>query len=493
MSNKIQDIVHLAGSTASKVTKTYEDWTGYLMTASRLSKYPFTDQLLIYAQRPDATACASFDIWRKRLNRYVKRGSKGIALVDVQNGRPSLRYVFDVTDTGEKRDSRNIYLWQYKDEHREAVTKALGERFGRFGENGLIDQLESIAAGLAGDYWNDHHSDVMYGLAGSTLEGMDELNVSLRFRAVVGNSIAFTLMSRCGLHPERHFKIEDFQNVCDFDTQQLVKIIGTVISEASGEVLQQISKAILDYERQKHAARPHPDTTSGSEDTKASPELPVSAGSDRFSRPSVREIYEQYKPIVKEFILSDTAYLNACKNSDKENAVLEGVEAVKRAALAIKDLDLMRLYYDLNAFHMRLQREIVDETYPVLSVVQKTDETGTEAVQEDGTQEPEPAMEAIAEPAAAVCQPGLGPAGHSQGAQIVEYQVGDIVYLDNTSYEIVSIDLFDVTLRDPSQAYPIDRVENKERLKDALERDQRNKKEPTPDTEEPIRMEIEGR
>lgn len=141
MSNKIQDIVHLAGSTASKVTKTYKDWIGYLTTASRLSKYPFTDQLLIYAQRPDATACASFDIWCKHLNRYVKRGSKGIALVDVQNGRPSLRYVFDVTDTGEKRDSRNIYLWQYKDEHREAVTKALGERFGKSGENGLIDQF----------------------------------------------------------------------------------------------------------------------------------------------------------------------------------------------------------------------------------------------------------------------------------------------------------------------------------------------------------------
>ena len=160
MASKLQDYIQMAGQTAAQVTKNYENWTGFLTTASRLYKYPFPEQLMIYAQRPNATACAEYDIWSQRMRRYVRRGSKGIALVNVRNGRPSLRYVFDVADTGRKKDSCNLYLWQYKEEYHDIITKALEERFGVPGTNGLVGQLERIAARLAKDYWDNHHKDI---------------------------------------------------------------------------------------------------------------------------------------------------------------------------------------------------------------------------------------------------------------------------------------------------------------------------------------------
>ena len=160
MPSKTEEYLALAQRTANGLTRYWESWTDYLTTASRLYKYPFADQLMIYAQRPDATACASFDIWNNRMNRYVRRGSKGIALVDNSREKPRLRYVFDISDTGLRKNSRHPFLWELRPEHEAAVAQALAERFGTPPENNLAEQLESIAAQLVSEYWVEHKRDI---------------------------------------------------------------------------------------------------------------------------------------------------------------------------------------------------------------------------------------------------------------------------------------------------------------------------------------------
>lgn len=257
MPDKIQNYVQLAGQTAAGLTRNLESWTGFLNTASRLYKYPFPDQILIHAQNPKSTAVAGFDVWTKKMRRYVRRGSKGIALVRVNNGYPRIQYVFDVSDTGVKNNSYNLILWQYREEYREVVTKSLEERFGVLCKNGFPDQLEDIASMLAKDYWDDYHSQIMYELSGSPLEGLDEFNVGVQFRDVASVSTAYVLLSRCGFHPEKHFRLEDFQNLCDFNTPKLIQILGVAVNQASSQVLHQIGMTILNYDRQKQAAQRH--------------------------------------------------------------------------------------------------------------------------------------------------------------------------------------------------------------------------------------------
>ena len=161
MNPKIQTFTELAASTASQLTRSYPEWTHFLDTAARLYKYPYHEQVLIYAQRPDATACASFDVWNKRMNRGVQRGSKGIAIMDTSRGEPRIRYVFDISDTFSRDGSRRPYLWEYREEHTEAVTAALADTYGITDEGGLPYQLEAIAQELAGGYWEEHQVDIL--------------------------------------------------------------------------------------------------------------------------------------------------------------------------------------------------------------------------------------------------------------------------------------------------------------------------------------------
>ncbi len=372
MPDKLQTYVQLAGQTAAGLTRNLESWTGFLSTASRLYKYPFPDQLLIHAQNPKSTAVAGFDIWTKKMRRYVRRGSKGIALVHVDNGYPRIQYVFDVSDTGTKNNSCNLVLWQYQEEYRDVVTKALEERFGIPCHNGFPDQLEDIAAKLAKDYWDDYHSQIMYELAGSTLEGMDEYNVGVEFRDVASVSTAYVLLSRCGLHAEKHFRLEDFRNLNDFNTPKLIQILGVAVNQASSQVLHQIGMAILNYERQKQAAQQHSNVSEAEgDDAPSASDNSAAKASDQPSKPTIQEIYNQCKPVIKDFLLSDTAYKNACKNSDRKNAELEGEAAVKRAALSITDLRFLKVYYDVSEFHNSILREIFAETYTVLAETQE--------------------------------------------------------------------------------------------------------------------------
>ena len=255
MNPKIQTFTELAASTASQLTRSYPEWTHFLDTAARLYKYPYHEQVLIYAQRPDATACASFDVWNKRMNRGVQRGSKGIAIMDTSRGEPRIRYVFDISDTFSRDGSRRPYLWEYREEHTEAVTAALADTYGITDEGGLPYQLEAIAQELAGGYWEEHQVDILTSVPGSFLEEFDELNIEMAFRDAASFSIAYTLFSRCGLDPGAYFSPEDFRPVFDFNTPDAVTALGTAVSGSSEQVLRQIEVISKNYERSQRMER----------------------------------------------------------------------------------------------------------------------------------------------------------------------------------------------------------------------------------------------
>jgi N12 class adenine-specific DNA methylase/adenine-specific DNA methylase len=255
MPSKVQLYAQMADRTAEQITGSYQKWTAFLTTAARLYKYPYNEQLMIFAQRPEATACAEYDLWNKQMRRYVRRGSKGIALVDTSSDQPKLRYVFDVSDTSGGENSRRPYLWEYRQEHREVVSAALEQRFVVSGENGLADQLERVAAQLVDEYWHDNRRDIVGIVDGSFLEDYDEFNIGAAFRNAAVVSTTYALLSRCGMQPGDYFEHEDFLNVFDFNTPQTVAALGTAISQSSELVLRQIEVTIKNYEREKIAER----------------------------------------------------------------------------------------------------------------------------------------------------------------------------------------------------------------------------------------------
>ena len=249
MSQKTLYYAQLAEDTARRLTGSWERWSGFLATAGRLYKYPYPDQLMIYAQRPDATACASYDVWNDRMNRYVRRGSKGVALLDDTGDRLRLRYVFDLADTGTRQNSRDPWLWTLEDRHGIPVKAMLERRYGTAADT-LPQQLADAAGQLADAYWADHGQEIGGILANSMLEEYDELNRGLAFKRAVTASTTFALLSRCGYAPENHFGAETFRNIYEFNTPATVAALGTAVSESSREVLLQIAAVVRQVERE---------------------------------------------------------------------------------------------------------------------------------------------------------------------------------------------------------------------------------------------------
>ena len=250
MPSKLDFYAQMADHTAKQVTGSFGEWTAFLETAGRLYKYPFHEQLMIFAQKPDATACADYDLWNKQMRRYVRRGSRGIALIDTSGDNPRLKYVFDVADTGGRENSRRPFLWEYRDEHRDAVASALEQRYAVSGNKGLANQLEQIASQLVTEYWNDNSHDILGILADSFLEEYDDYNVGVAFKNAATVSTTYTLMSRCGLNPGDYFEHEDFLSVFDFNTRDTIAALGSVIRNTSEQVLRQIEITIKNYERE---------------------------------------------------------------------------------------------------------------------------------------------------------------------------------------------------------------------------------------------------
>ena len=243
--------VQLAEDTARRITHSRTEWTGFLKTAARLYKYPYHEQLMIYAQRPEATACADYRVWNDRMRRYIRRGSKGIALLDVSEDEPKLRYVFDIADTGTRADSRLFSQWQLTEQNEEAARRALEDGYDVTGS--LEKQIHAAVQQMVMNQWLDHRREILGIVDGSYLEGYDEFNVGASFRKAAAVSAEYALLSRCGRNPDERFVHEDFLPIFDWNTPEAVTVLGTAVSEMSEEVLRQLEIYIRNFERsQEH-------------------------------------------------------------------------------------------------------------------------------------------------------------------------------------------------------------------------------------------------
>ena len=209
---------------------------------------------MIYARRPDATACADFDIWNNRMNRYVRRGSKGIALLDESSGFPRLHYVFDVSDTGVRRNSRDPDLWQYNDDLKQPVSEMLAAIYGISGEH-VSQQLADVAGKLVADYWDNNGGDIRAIVDGLLLMDYDEAGVEMQFKSAAAISVTYTLLERCGFEPTGWFDKDDFRAIHDFSTPDSVYALGAAVSDMSREVLRNIERTVKTTIRRRNNER----------------------------------------------------------------------------------------------------------------------------------------------------------------------------------------------------------------------------------------------
>ena len=252
VSKKYHEISMLAGETARQVSKNGEEWTKYLTTAARLYKYPFEDQMLIYAQRPDAKACALMETWNEKMFCWVNRGAKGIALFDRESERPRLKYVFDVSDVHKsRRIGKDPYLWEIREEHKDAVLAQLEKTYGATDRgNSFEGRLIEIAGRIAEDYYSELLPDMSYAKEGSFLEELDEINVGLRLRETLSASIAYTLLSRCGADMDLWKDELNFDYISEFNTSMALSVIGNATTDMCKPLLMEIGKTVAAYDRQ---------------------------------------------------------------------------------------------------------------------------------------------------------------------------------------------------------------------------------------------------
>ena len=271
---KIDDYVQLAAQTAREISADGKTWRSFLATASNVYKYGFYDQLMIYAQRPDATACASYEIWNQTMRRYVRRGAKGIALLDMMGDVPRYHYVFDAADTGMRKDSRSPFVWTINEENGAAIGAMLEKEYEVSANRGLAGQLEEIAMQRVMDYWQEHQDELRDIVDGSLLSGYDELNLELAFRNTATAGVQHMLLNRCGLAEEHRFEPEDFATILEWNTPQALTALGTAVSEISEEVLRSIEREARSVERSKE----HVELQNGERIPDSRPENPGRTG-----------------------------------------------------------------------------------------------------------------------------------------------------------------------------------------------------------------------
>lgn len=254
MPAKVDTYLDLAREIAQGLAGSVGAWTAFLDTASRLYKYPFHDQLMIHAQRPEATACASYEVWNDTMRRYVRRGAKGIALLDNSGDAPKLRYVFDIADTGTRRSSRPFSPWEINDGNLAEVQLGLRQAFNAEGD-WLSSQLQDVALDLAEMYFDAHRHDIGGIIDGSLMAGYDEGELRDSFIKAAYASTAYALLSRCGYDPAAYFDEADFAFLGEWNTPEAVTALGTAVSENAQMVLRQIERTIRSYERSQNHDR----------------------------------------------------------------------------------------------------------------------------------------------------------------------------------------------------------------------------------------------
>ena len=257
MPSKLQTIIDYAQKLTVDLAEQRGVWQSYLLTAARVYKYPFPEQLLIYGQRPDATACAPIELWNERMGRWVNRGAKGIALIDDSGERPHLKYVFDVSDThpGNYR-ALTPRLWRMEPQFQDAAVEALANAFGSPDEAAsFADHIIAVSRIAAQDNLADYLDELRNVRTDSFLEELDDLNLETRFRRLLANSVAFTVLTRCGINAAQFLEAEDFDGLYEFNTFDTMTVLGTATSDVSRMMLLEIERTIKSVERQKFANR----------------------------------------------------------------------------------------------------------------------------------------------------------------------------------------------------------------------------------------------
>ena len=499
MPTKFQLITELYDQTVQSVTGSYQSWTGFLRAACYNYKCPFDDQILIYAQRPDATAVLEMERWNRQFGRWVNRGAKSIAVFG-DDGQNCLKLYFDVSDTHASRFARPLPIWTMHPAFEPEVIETLEATFGNLAEKeNLADAVRSACHNAVADNFTDYLQDLRECREDSLLEELDDLNLEVFYRDALEVSVAYMLMTRLGLRADDYFSPDEFAHVYEFNTPPTINALGIATSDIAEMGLREISRTVMqaqreqlfanaeksgydnstehettEHERSEHhgsdlsdagrlsgaepadaadaggtsgqvrgAASAVPDEApqsalhqpenqrqadgaslgdradraedggtdrsadgtgrgrDGGAESNRSPALdgpdeqspaqrggtgaqrpdlrltteePTEAGSDELSasavidaaQPTIKELFEQYKQTVAAALVKDTAFVNACRNSDRENAIMEGADAIRRIVNESGDLQLAKLYFDMPAFHNRLHQELLEETYPKL-------------------------------------------------------------------------------------------------------------------------------
>ena len=274
MVDKLKSLVQMSEFIAANSTQTYENWTHFLQFSGRFYKYTYDEQISIYFQRPEATAVASYEIWNQTMRRYVRRGAKGIALLDMTGDVPRYHYVFDVSDTGTRQNARTPFTWTIREENSMPIATMLEKEYEVSANRGLAGQLEEIAMQKAMDYWQEHQDELRDIVDGSLLMEYDELNLELAFRNTATTGVQYMLLSRCGLAEEHRFEPEDFATILEWNTPQALTALGTAVSEISEEVLRSIEREARSVER----SRPYAELQNGERLSDSRPENPGRAG-----------------------------------------------------------------------------------------------------------------------------------------------------------------------------------------------------------------------
>ena len=499
MPTKFQLITELYDQTVQSVTGSYQSWTGFLRAACYNYKCPFDDQILIYAQRPDATAVLEMERWNRQFGRWVNRGAKSIAVFG-DDGQNCLKLYFDVSDTHASRFARPLPIWTMHPAFEPEVIETLEATFGNLAEKeNLADAVRSACHNAVADNFTDYLQDLRECREDSLLEELDDLNLEVSYRDALEVSVAYMLMTRLGLPADEYFSPDEFAHVYEFNTPTTINALGIATSDIAEMGLREISRTVMQaqrdqffanrtrigydnstghettgHERSEHhgsdlsdagrlsgaefddaqrtgspfgqvrgaaegvpeeapqgalhqpenqrqaggasgrdradraedggadrgadgesrgrdggtesdrsPALDGPDEQSPAQrggtgaqrpDLRLTTEEPTEAGSDELSasavidaaQPTIKELFEQYKQTVAAALVKDTAFVNACRNSDRENAIMEGADAIRRIVNESGDLQLAKLYFDMPAFHNRLHQELLEETYPKL-------------------------------------------------------------------------------------------------------------------------------
>lgn len=244
MARNIKTISQLAHQTAKELNRSPQKWMDCLQTASRLYQYPFADQLLIYAQRPNATACAYMEQWNEKMHRWVNAGSTGIAVIRSQNGERRLGYLFDIADTHPVKGAKQPWTWQFSQEYEAVVSQAFAEQYGTVALEDIPSQLMEYAARAAAEHCKEYLSDMQYRKTNSFLEELDDQSTEVTFRNLLTASVQYMVLSRCGLDPSGYLNEDDFRAITNFNTPRMFYHLGNAVSQTGKEVLQTISRTI---------------------------------------------------------------------------------------------------------------------------------------------------------------------------------------------------------------------------------------------------------